>query len=94
MAGDGNNSQSVKTAEALGRIDERLRNLEGKINTAHKRIDKLEGMMLGEIKGIRDDLQPLRDWMNRGKGGVAVLVMAGSLLAGLFSTLVTLWAAE
>jgi len=90
MAGNENSrKQSLKTVEALARIDERLNNMESRLKTAHTRIDGIEAVIREDVKEIHKALLPLRDWMNRGKAGVAVLVIADSIIGGLVASIVS-----
>ena len=86
--------QSAETAAALARVDERIKNLEGRLSTAHKRIDGLEKVVREDLKGIHDALQPLRDWMNQGKGGMVLLLAGGGIGGGAIGALLTRWLAS
>ena len=90
---------SAQIIADLARFDERANHLERDMEIAHKRIDKVSVDLRVEIKGLRDeikgfrkDLEPLRDWMNRGKGGIAVLVLAGSIIGGAIASVAAWWA--
>ncbi len=83
--------QSTKTAVELGKLDERLKNMEDRLHTAHKRIDGLEAIVREDLKEIRKSLEPLKEWMNRGKGGMAILVAGGGLGGGAIASLIAWW---
>lgn len=79
-------TQSVKTAADVARLEQSIANLVERLSTAHSRIDKLERMIREDFKeireglhGIADTIQPIRDWMNRGKGWAAAMLLLASI---------------
>lgn len=87
---DESRPQSPKSVAAVAALNERIRNLEGRLDSAHKRIDKLEAMIREDFKEIKADLkaisesiQPIRDWMNRGKGWAAATLLLAGMVGGV-----------
>lgn len=81
--------------DKLSYLQERIAVNEKATSAAHTRIDKMDEVMRGEIKGIReeikesikpiaDDVKLLIGFMERWKGMVAVIIMVSGILAWAF----------
>lgn len=63
-------------------INERVAILDMKVSAAHNRVDKLELILRDDLKAIKEDVHKIRDWTNKAKGAIAVLLVLLSLVGG------------
>jgi len=80
----------------LAALQERVGKIEQSTDAAWKRIERLETLIRDDFKeqradlqAIRKELEPLNAWMNRGKGGIAVLLTSGGMIGGLIVYILT-----
>lgn len=82
---------------ALAALQERLVSINDKATAAHSRVDKLELLYRDDLKEIKQDIKEMSNhlntvsnWMHRGRGIAAALVIIAGLLGSLVGNLVFL----
>lgn len=85
---------------AIAAIQERLGSLDGKVTSAHSRVDKMESLiredlkeMKAEFKEVSNELKDVIAWMNSGKASIKIMLaiggVAASAIGGLISWIVS-----
>lgn len=69
---------------------EKVTTLNGKVEAAHGRVDKLEMMVRDDLNEIKEDLKELMGWMNRGKGWASASMVLSSMGGGIVAFLIGL----
>jgi hypothetical protein len=80
-------SQHPHTIAQIARLEAALESMIKRIDNAHTRMDRIETQLGSDLKDIRSGVQELRDFMNKSKGGVATLLVAGGIAGGIVAEL-------
>jgi hypothetical protein len=86
---------SRETVERIAKLEARME-LGERIARLETRLDTIDGQIEHEARGraalsqaFVEEIKPLRDWMNRGKGALAAVIVAAGAVGGAVSWVVT-----
>ena len=57
-------------------------------------IDKIAGVFYDNLKEMRTDIRNIYEFINRSRGGIAVIMLIGSALGGVVVAVVSWWLAR